>query len=216
MIEQEVKKESIYKKLSKTFNILPKIGKMIIIVAIAAFIVYFGLTISDNFRTNSKATKFGLQDMGELITQTALVTVVQDSRDDRDFFKLFKIPFTESRMIFSYDFTVDASVNFEKITYEIKDNNKEIIVKLPHATHYKTTVIINSQVVYLDQGNLFSRIDLTEQNQAMSKMQTNATNTAIENNLLVAADKNAQRIITAMFKSDSKRNEYKIIYKYID
>lgn len=216
MSKNEEKKDNVWKKIGKVFNIIPKIGRTIILVALAVFVVYAGLTISDNFRTNSKATKFGLQDMGELITQTAFVTEVQDSRDDRDFFKLFKIPFTESRMIFSYDFTVDASVNFEKITYEIDDKKKEIKVKLPHATHYKTTPDLTSQRVYLDEDNLFSRIDLKEQNEAMLKMQTNATNTAIENNLLGAADENAQRIITAMFKSDSKRKDYKVIYKYID
>lgn len=216
MSKNEEKKASVWKKIGNTFNMIPKIGRTIIIVAVLALFVYLGSTISDNFRTNSKATKFGLQDMGELITQTAFVTIVQDSRDDRDFFKLFKIPFTESRMIFSYDFTVDASVNFEKITYEVDDENKEIKVKLPHPTHYKTTLDLDSQVVYLDQGNLFSRIDLKEHNEAMIKMETNATNTAIENNLLEAADKNAQKIIAAMFKSDSKRKDYKVTYKYID
>lgn len=216
MSKNEEKKDSVWKKMGKVFNMIPKIGRTIILVAIAALIVYSGLTITNNFRTKSKATSFGLKDMGELITQTAYVTVIQDSRDDRDFFNLFKIPFTESRMIFSYDFTVDASVNFEKITYEVDDEKREFIVKLPHATHYKTTPDFSSQEVYLDEDNLFSRIDLKEQNEAMITMQTKATNTAIKNNLLEAADKNAQKIIGAMFKSDSKRKDYKVTYKYID
>lgn len=216
MSKNEEKKDNVWKKIGKLFKMIPKIGRIIILIAMAVLIVYLGLTISDNFRTNSKATKFGLQDMGELVTQTAYVTVVQDSRDDREFFNLFKIPFTESRMIFSYDFTVDASVNFEKISYVTDDEKKEIRVKLPHATHYKTSMTLNSQVVYLDEDNLFSRIDLKELNEAMIKMETKATNTAIENNLLEAADENARRIISAMFKSDSKRKDYKITFKYID
>ena len=216
MSKNDGKKDSAWKKIVKAFNMMPKIGRTIILVAILTLFIYLGLTISNNFRTNSKAIKFGLQDMGELITQTAFVTVVQDSRDDRDFFNLFKIPFTESRMIFSYDFTVDASVNFEKITYEANDEKKEITVKLPHASHYNTTPDFESQVIYLDQDNLFSRIDLKEHNEAMIKMTTKATTTAIENNLLEAADKNAQKIIAAMFKSDSKRKDYKVTYKYID
>lgn len=210
------KKDSVWNKIGKMFNMIPKIGRTIILVAIALLIVYIGLTTSSNFRTNTKATKFGLQDMGELITQTAFVTIVQDSRDDRDFFNLFKIPFTESRMIFSYDFTVDASVNFERITYELDDEKNEITVKLPHASHYKTTPDFESQVIYLDQSNLFSRIELKEHNEAMIKMTNKATTTAIENNLLEAADKNAQKIISAMFKSDPKRKDYKVTYKYVD
>lgn len=216
MRKKEVEKEKVWKKTWKGFKKLPKIGRTIIIVLVLGIFVYAGLTVSDNFRTNSKATKFGLQDMGELITQTAYVTVVQDSRDDRDFFNLFKIPFSESRMIFSYDFTVDASVNFEKITYETNSKNKEIIVNLPHATHYKTTIDLNSNKVYLDQGNLLSRIDLEQQNEALLSMTSKATSTAIENKLLDAADENAKTIITAMLKSDSANNDYKVTFKYID
>ena len=215
MNEIEVKKESVWKKGIKFFGKLSKITKLIIIVGFGLFI-YFGLRVSTDFITNSKATEFGLKEMGELVTQTSLVTVVQDSKEDLEFFNLFKIPFLASRMIFSYDFTVDASVNFEKISYKINDSKKEIKVDLPHAKHYKTTMIIDSQVVYLDEASLFSRIDLKEQNQALLEMEAKATETALKNNLLEAADKNAQKIISAMFKSDSKRSDYNIIYNYID
>lgn len=216
MSENETKKESIWKKGNKIFNKLPKICRTIIFIILLVLIVYVGLTISTSFSTHSKTTKFGLKDMGELVTQTAHVTVIQDSKKDREFFNLFKIPFTESRMIFSYDFTVDASVNFEKISYITNDEKKEITVELPHAKHYKTTMIIDSQEVYLDEESLFSRINLKELNTAMLEMENDAKNTAIENNLLEAADKNAQKIISAMFKSDLQRKDYKVIYKYID
>lgn len=215
MNESKVKKESLWKKGIKFVCKIPKILKLVLIICLILFI-YFGFVVSTNFSMNSKATKFGLTDMGELITQTSYVTIVQDSKEDLDFFDLFKIPFTTSRMIFSYDFTVDASVNFEEISYKIDDSKKEIIVDLPHAKHYKTTMIIDSQVVYLDEESLFSRIDLKEQNKALQEMETKATATALENNLLEAADKNAQRIIGAMLKSDSKRSNYIIFYNYID
>lgn len=216
MSENEVKKESIWRKGVRLFNKIPKIGRRIILIIVLALFIYAGLSVSSNFLTHTKATKFGLKNMGELITQTAYVTVVQDSKEDREFFDLFKIPFTESRMIFSYDFTVDASVNFEKISYEVDDKKKEINVKLPHAKHYKTTMIIDSQEVYLDEESLFSRIDLKELNKAMLEMETNAKNTAIENKLLESADANAQKIISAMFKSDPSRKEHKVVFEYID
>ena len=216
MGEIEVKKESYLKKGLKIFNKIPKIGRMIILIIVIGVFSYIGLTMFPNFSTHSKATKFGLENMGELITQSAHVTVVQDSSEDKEFFNLFKIPFTKSRMIFSYDFTVDASVNFEQISYTIDDKNKEIKVKLPHAKHYKTTLILDSQEVYLDEGSIFSRIDLKEQNKAMLEMENKATDTAIANDLLKAADKNAKTILTSMLKSDLARKDYEVKYKYID
>lgn len=216
MNESKTKKENMFQKIAKVFNGIPKIGKIIVLIAVLTVFLNIGSIISSNFSTHSKATKFGLKDMGELVTQTAHVTIIQDTREDRSFFNLFKIPFTESRMIFSYDFTVDASVNFERISYIISDEKKETTVKLPHAKHYKTTMIIDSQEVYLDDDGLFSRIDLKEQNKAMLEMEDKAKNTAMENNFLEAADKNAQKIISALLKSDPQRKEYKIVYEYIN
>lgn len=216
MSENEEKKESLWKKGLKIFKKIPSFGRKIVIFIVLLLFVYLGLTLSSNFSSHTKATQFGLRDMGELITQTGYVTVLQDSKENREFFKLFKIPFTESRMIFSYDFTVDASVNFEKISYVTNDKKQEITVNLPHAMHYKTTLIIDSQEVYLDEDSLFSRIDLKEVNDAMLKMEKEAKDIAIRNGLLEAADKNAQRIISAMLTSDSSRKNYKVNYKYID
>lgn len=76
MSKNEEKKDSVWKKMDKAFNVIPKIGRTIILVALAALVVNAGLTITDNLRTKSKATSFGLKDMGELITQTAYVTVI--------------------------------------------------------------------------------------------------------------------------------------------
>lgn len=210
----EIKKESKLKKIFKAIIKFPKIVKILLVLGIILFL-YFCVTISTNLSSQSKATKFGLKDMGELVTQTSYITIVQDSQKDVEFFDLFKIPFLKSRMIFSYDFTVDASVNFEEITYETNDSKKEIVVRLPRAKHYKTSIALESQVVYLDESNLFSRIDLKEQNDALLSMQEKATETALNNKLLEAAEENAKKIITAMFKSDPKRSDYKITFEYL-
>lgn len=214
MSENQLKKESVLKKGVKTFNKLPNVVKIIVLALIIVPLLWIGVT--SKFSTHSKATKFGLENMGELVTQTAYVTIVQDSKDHKEFFNLFKLPFSTSRMIFSYDFSVDASVNFEQISYDINDKKKEIKVKLPHAKHYKTTMAVNSLEVYLDDDGLFSRIDLKELNQAEVEMEEEAKNTAIANNLLEAADKNAQKILETMFKSASKYQEYNVVYEYID
>jgi len=216
MNDTNEKKESILRKGIKIFNKIPKVGKTIIILLLVVLFSYTGISITSNFRNQTRATQFGLNDMDELVTQTAYVTVVQDSKVDKEFFNLFKIPFSESRMIFSYDFAVDASVDFEKISYKIDDKKKKINVSLPHAKHYKTTMIIDSQVIYLDEESLFSRIDLKKINEALLQMESKAKDTAIGNNLFESADKNAQKIIEAMFKSDPNRKNYNIIYTYID
>ena len=202
-----------WKEIGKKLVKLPKIIKYSILIALVVAILVIGISSNNSSRT--KATKFGLANVGELVTQTAYVTEIKDTKESKDFFKLFDIPFTKSRLIFSYDFEVDASVDFAKISYKETGEN-EITVELPHSKIYKTTPNLESQVVYLDEDSLFSRIDSKEQNEALKLMQEDAIETAKANGILEAADKNAKVLIESFIKSDKKYKEYKINYKYIN
>lgn len=208
---QKSKFSSIKKSLLKT----PKILKYVITIVILIILIYHGTTIKSNFTTKTKTTKLGLEDVGELVTQTCYVTVVEDSKVNRDFFNLFDIPFTESRQIFSYDVEVDASVNFSDISYMPNEDNNEIIIKLPHAKIYKSTLNLFSLKVYLDSESLFSRIDLEKQNEALKAIEKQAVTDARANGIIEAADKNAKTLISGLIKSNYKYKEYKIVYEYI-
>lgn len=199
-----------FKKIMKYFSKIPKFIKHFIVISLALLI---GSSV--NYSINTKTTKFGLEDVGELVTQTAYLTIVQDTKVNYDFFELFEIPFTESRQIFSYDVEVDASVDFTKISYTIKDTAKEIKIKIPHSKIYKTTLDLDSLVIYLDEGSIFSRIDLSKQNDALTGMKKQAEYDAIENGILEEANTNAKKLIEGMIKSNKKYKDYYITYDYI-
>ena len=215
--EENLKIEEKRKK-TKKIEIMLKAIKWIIIVAILFGIFYLGAFYSTIRTSQTKTTKLGLENVGELVTQTAYLTVVEDNEEHWELFNLFEIPFTESRQIFSYDIEVDASVDFAQISLEIKDNKKEkgeIIVKLPHAKIYKSTLKTDSLKVYLDSESLFSRIDLTEHNEAIKEMEEQGIKDAEANGILDAADSNAKTIIERFIKSDKKYENYTITYDYI-
>lgn len=211
---KEVKK-SKWSKIRKSFKALPKIIKYGIIVLIVITLCSTGTMFGVIFKNETKSTKFGLENVGELITQTAHLTIVEDSKVSRDFFSLFEIPFTESRQIFSYDIDVDASLDFSKITYQIDKDNKQIKMKIPHSKVYKTTLNLESLKVFLDEESLFSRIDLKKHNQAQIEMKRQGEEDAINNGLLVAADKNAKSLIESLIKSNSDFKNYSIVYEYV-
>ena len=194
---------------------IPKVLKYIVIILILAACVYIGTTLKSSFTSKTKTTKLGLEDVGELVTQTCYVTVVEDSKVNRDFFSLFDIPFTESRQIFSYDVEVDASVNFAEITYIPRDDNNEIIIKLPHAKIYKSTLNLFSLKIYLDSESLFSRINLEKQNEALKAIEEQAVADAKANGIIEAADKNAKTLISGLIKGNDKYKDYTIVYEYI-
>ncbi len=197
-------------------NKIPKGVKKVIVIVILIAIIFLAVIMSKSvIKSQTKTTKLGLENVGELVTQTGYLTVIQDSKESRDFFNLFEIPFTESRQIFSYDIEIDASVDFSQISQIADDKNKEIKVKLPHAKIYKATLNPDSLKVYLDSESLFSRIDLTEHNEAIKTMQEQAIQDARANGILEAADTNAKRLIEGFIKMDSKYKEYKVTYEYI-
>ena len=210
MNSNENKLKSKLKKIGSFFVKIPRLIKYLIIVLIIVLI-----TSSFNYSMNTKSTKFGLEDVGELVTQTAYLTIVQDTKVNYDFFELFELPFTESRQIFSYDVEVDAAVDFSKISYTINELSKSITIKLPHSKIYKTTLDLDSLVIYLDEGSIFSRIDLSKQNDALISMKKQAELDAIANGILDEADKNAKKLIEGMIKSNKNFKDYYVEYKYL-
>lgn len=215
MSSDDEKKKSKWQVIKESLKSLPKIVKYGIVILLALALSSTGVMFSNIFKMQTQTTKFGLENVGELVTQTAHLTIVEDTKVHREFFKLFEIPFTESRQIFTYNIDVDASVDFNKISYYVKRSDKQIIIKIPHAKIYKTTLDIDSLKIYLDEESLFSRIDLKKHNEAMIEMKKQGEEDAIANGLLEAADENAKKLIEGFVKNDNNYRDYQIIYEYI-
>ena len=195
---------------------LKKLGKKTLLVGGCIILVVTTCMVGvvTTFNQKFKVTDLGLKDMSELVTQTCTVTVIQDSKKNLTFFKDYKIPLTESRQIFSYDFDVDASIKFDKITFDVDNKNKIITFNLPHANVYKTTIILDSFNSYYESDSLFTEIDLSENNDAKKQMAIEAEEKCIKNKLLENADKNAEELLKGLVKSNSKIKDYKVLFKY--
>ena len=76
-----------------------------VIVTVILFLVLYQCIYAKKpiLYNQTKATKFGLENVGELVTQTSYTTVVKDVKNSKELFNSITIPFTESRQIFSYD-----------------------------------------------------------------------------------------------------------------
>lgn len=203
------------KEKKKNIKVVPIVIKIVIVIAILLGVFYLGNACSSVINLQTKSTKFGLKDVGELVTQTAYVTVVTDNKENKELFNKFEIPFTESRQVFSYDVEVDVSVNFSEISYTVDSENKEIKVSLPHSKIYKTTLNTDSLKVYLDTESLFSRIDLKEHNDALNAIKEQAATDAKSNGTLEAGDNNAKRLVESFIKENSRYKDYSFSYAYI-
>ena len=84
-------------------------------------VVVIGIAVgADSFaaittlQVNHRITKFGLNNVGELVTQTGYFTVVSVMDDSARLWG-WSIPLTDSKHVFSYDGIVRAGLNFEKL-----------------------------------------------------------------------------------------------------
>ena len=195
-----------------------KIIKNLILVLIVAVIgagafIFGGKMKEDQMQHESKMTKFGFEDIGELATQEMIGTVVHTEKTAQSLFGM-EIPFTQSQYIYSYDFDIKAGYDFSYIKYEIKDDeeNKEILIYLPEAKILSTEILTDSFEVYYEKESIFKRITLSDNNVALKDMKKLAEDNAVSNGIYEKAKSNAEIILKAFFAQYYDLNVYTITF----
>ena len=195
-----------------------KIIKNLILVLIVAVIgagafIFGGKMKEDQMQHESKVTKFGFEDIGELATQEMIGTVVHTEKTAQSLFGI-EIPFTQSQYIYSYDFDIKAGYDFSYIKYEIKDDeeNKEILIYLPEAKILSTEILTDSFEVYYEKESIFKRITLSDNNIALKDMKKLAEDNAVSNGIYEKAKSNAEIILKAFFAQYYDLNVYTITF----
>lgn len=216
IVTKENGKKSKIKSILTAIKKCPKIIKRGIIVLILIVVLALGINYSYVFNKEADTLSIGFKNVGQLVTQSAFIRVLEDSTVNRKIFEKFEIPFTESRKMFSYIVQVDAAINFEEISIEdINESTKTIKVKLPHAKVYNATPDLKSFKSYIDSESLFSRIDSEKYNEALKDLTNQGKQDAIDNGILEKADENGKNIIESFIKSNKKYKEYNVEYEYI-
>lgn len=199
------KKGSIFGRILGNY-IARRVFGIILIIAVVCAI---GFGVKNYIVSDSKTTKIGFEDIGELATQTAYCTEVNVTDASRELFGM-KIPFTQSKYIYSYDIEIKAGFNFAEIEWDV--NGSTIEVRLPAAKILSSEVDQDSLEVYHEDESIFRQISLEENNQAVAKLRETAVNDAIENGLLENARENAESILTSFFAGVYDMDEYKIVF----
>ncbi len=202
--EKKTKNSKVSRFVSRNFGTILKLALLIAIVAA------IGVGVRVINVSESKTTKIGFEDIGEMATQSAYCTEVNVTEDAKELYGM-RIPFTQSKYIYSYDIVIKAGYDFNEI--EWKEKNKTIEVKLPEAKVLSNELDMDSFKVYHEEESIFSKITLEENNDAVKKMKLNAQGNAIANGLLENARSNAETMLTGFFADEYDLDEYKIVFK---
>lgn len=196
---------------NKYFNFLSRYltKKLILIIVIIAVFATGTIGSKKFFSYDSKTTKIGLEDIGELATQSAYCTEVNVTEASRELFGL-EIPFTQSKYVYSYDVVIKAGYDFSKIQWSVKGNTIE--VRLPTAKILGKEIKTDSFKVYHEKESIFRHITLAENNEAMNSLKQTAEENAVANGLLEEARNNGESILKGFFANVYDLDEYEIVF----
>lgn len=199
------------KKESPIINIIKRrlTRKILILIFIILILAVGIIGITKVIHSKNQTTKIGFENIGELATQSAYCTEVNVTDDWRKLFGI-KIPFTQSKYIYSYDFVIKAGYDFKDIKWSEKGDKIE--VTLPEVKVLSNEIDLDSFKVYHEEESIFSPITLDESNEALENLKKTAQDDAIANGLFENARSNAETILTGFFGNVYDLDKYEIVF----
>ena len=179
-------------------------GIVIVLLLIGSGVLFGTLT-----RISSRPVRLGFENIGELATQSGYFTSVQDISKTRTVLGI-NVPFTTSKYIFSYDGTIKAGLDFEKIEIDEDRATRTVRVTLPEIRILSIEIDTDSLKVYDERKNIFSPLKLDNVNTSLAALKEEARKTAIDNGILDNARDNAQVLIRGFLSSTYSPDEWTI------
>lgn len=187
--------------------------KIIIAVVIVCALCIVSMGIGSRFSTSSETKTIGFENIGELATQCAYCTEINVIDEAREIFKI-KIPFTQSKYIYTMDFEIKAGFDFGEIKWDVKKD--KIVINMPQVKVLSNEPRTDKVKIYHDKESIFKQIDLKNVLISIDDMKKDAEKNAIANGLYENAKTNAESIITTFLAQEYNLKEYKLEFKYTE
>ena len=224
-VDQEKKPEIIPEKTADLKKLKVKIVGAFIVICLFVGLIAYGLTSFKNQvyqegvvegekiseKNVTKVAKLDFENIGELCTQEANLTMVKKIDKSRNLFSI-DIPGTNSMAIFSYDVTIKAGLDFSKITYEVKD--KQIHIKCPKVRILSNEIDTDSYQIYYENENLLTNISTSDYNGSLTELRKKAQKAAKEKGIYDRAKENAEAILKEFFSQEYDLNTYTIEFEW--
>lgn len=185
-------------------------GKLIVFLVVIALLAGSALYVRSKMHTDqtqqveepeskSQSVSLGLKNIGEFATESAYMTVVNQTDDSKHLFS-WGLPFTESKYLYSYNVVIKFGYDFTKATEDVDQESKVISVHLPETEVLSDEVDYDSLTVYEENESPLNNISLQENNDAVKQLKETAERDAINNGAMDAAQQNAVTFIRSFAK----------------
>ncbi len=144
-----------------------------------------------------------IQDIGELATVEYLYTDAGKFEDPKELFgKEIPFSFTTKTFIAKWDGRIKAGVDISKVTAEVHDWNKKIVVHIPKAEILSHQIDDESIETLDERDGLFNPIKIDDIREFDAVNKDAMEQRAIENGILDKAFENAKSIIYKLVNTD--------------
>ncbi len=201
-----------------SFGYVLKTVLIVLVLGALAWLAADKFILGDKGRSTSITSaniELRLKDIGELATQAGYFTNVQDISNSRTIFGV-KVPFTQSRYIYSYDGVVKAGINFEEVKAAVDEDAKAVTVRLPAPQILDVTVDEDSLYVYHEKESAFTPLKLTDINNSTAAMKNEVRKKAVDNGILENARSNAETLIAAFVRNMFPDESWRITFEWAD
>lgn len=165
--------------------------------------------VKEEVQISGETIRSNMANMGKLCTAEYNYTHVETINESKKM-KEFKIPFTTSTCIYSYDGVIMAGINFENIRIDKNDEAKIINVSLPNAEIISSDVDQDSFKLYDEKKSIFNPISVTDVTDSFANLKNNEEEKAKEKGLLNKAENNAIILIQNFIQNSYNVENYDI------
>lgn len=138
-----------------------------------------------------------LNDIGELATAEYGYRITQIADKPNKTVIGLEIPFTDSKVIYSYAGVIKAGVDFEEIEVNVDEAKGVITIDLPEVKILSSEIDTDSLIVYDEKYSPFNTFTFEDMNLSIDNLKDNTEKSAVSEGLLDRGKENAERIIRA-------------------
>lgn len=172
-----------------------------------------GIELNAKVTISTEVIEDGLRDMGVLITQEYFFTQVETYEKEIPAGPITAVTST-ARMVYSYDGTVSAGIDCEKIFVNKDDENLIITITIPEAEIQYVDIDLESFKIYEEKQGLWSKIRLADVNKSLVEFKESVKERAIEKDIIQNADKNAEQVIERFIYSLDLTGNYIVRFEH--
>ena len=152
----------------------------------------------------------GLEGMGILITQEYYFTQIEKYTKKKQIVGDWS---STAEFSYSYDGTVTAGIDFEKISLSCDGDKKIITVKMPDSEIQGVNIDKSTFRKYSEKEYLWNSFNIDDYNMSLVKFEESAKKKALDNGILERSDEQAKNLVQNFLKNFPQIEGYEIVFE---